>query len=57
MADAQIIPFPSVKVTCSDCEWAAFSSHGTYCIQFHDPIWNEDVAQECELFDPLDKEK
>jgi hypothetical protein len=55
--DAQIIPFPSVKPTCSDCEWAAFSSSGTYCIQFHEEIWNEDVAQECELFDPLTKEK
>lgn len=54
---AEIIPFPSrVSRTCSDCEWAAFGTYGTYCIQFHESILNEGVAEECELFDPITKE-
>lgn len=55
--DAEIIPFPVVrKRTCSDCEWAAFGSHGTYCTQLHEAIWNEEWAQDCDLFDPITKE-
>lgn len=53
MADAEIIPFPSIKKMCSDCEWAAFSAHGIYCIQLHEDIWNETWADECELFDSI----
>lgn len=56
MADAEIIPFPGSLKTCSDCEWAAFSSFGTYCIQLHEEIWNEEWAMECEMFDPITKE-
>lgn len=54
MADAEIIPFPGVvEKSCADCEWAAFSVHGTYCIQLHEDIWNESWANDCELFDPI----
>lgn len=50
--DAEIIPFPSLKL-CSECEWAAFSTHGTFCLQLREEIWDERWAMECELFDPL----
>ena len=56
MANAEIIPFPRVKKTCSDCEWAAFGALGTYCVQLHEEIWNEEWAEECEMFDPINKE-
>lgn len=52
MADATIIPFPVLK-SCNDCEWAAFSTHGTYCLQLHEAIWDERWANDCELFDPV----
>lgn len=50
---AEIIPFPRRLNTCSDCEWAAFSAHGTFCLQLHEDIWDERWAEECELFDPV----
>lgn len=50
---AKIIPFPHTLKSCSDCEWAAFGAHGTYCIQLHEEIWNENWADECEMFDPI----
>lgn len=56
--EAEVIPFPRRPVpvkSCSDCEWAAFSTYGTHCLQLREDIWNEDWAEDCELFDPISR--
>ena len=49
-----VIEFP-VKIKpplCSNCDHAALSSYGVYCMLFNENIDFETVAQECEEFDP-----
>jgi hypothetical protein len=51
---ANVIEFP-VKITpplCSNCDHAALSSYGVYCMLFNENIMSETVAAECEEFDP-----
>lgn len=41
------------KPVCSDCENAYFGSRGIFCAEFNEPIHFEDVAEDCEMFDPI----
>lgn len=51
---AEIIQFPGSVKTCAECEWAAFSTYGLYCIQLHEEIWNEEWANECEFYNNIE---
>ena len=52
---AEVIPLHPVQSQklCSDCEFCALSAQGVYCIELREVIWNEKVAEECELFEEM----
>ena len=41
---------------CIQCRHAATNSSGLYCTALHEEIWNETVAETCELFEAEDQE-
>lgn len=54
MAGAQIIRLPLKERLCTDCEYAALSTQGVFCMEFSEPIWDErGAAADCEMFDPI----
>lgn len=60
MADATIIPFPSVTPPvvepdvklCVDCRNAFLGIRGIYCGEFREEIYDERIAAECEGYEP-----
>lgn len=36
---------------CSNCEHGLLGSGGTYCRLFHEDIWNDRTAEDCEHFE------
>ena len=39
---------------CSNCVNSALSASGVWCMALDVEIWNEDVAETCDLFEPLE---
>jgi hypothetical protein len=49
-----IIFLPTVERRCDLCDHAAMSSRGVFCTLLGEDIWDEKIAEECELFEPGD---
>lgn len=52
MARDVVVDLPVKPRRCGDCENALFGPGGVYCRAYHEDIWNERIAEECELWEP-----
>jgi hypothetical protein len=59
--EAKIYQFPTPvtaepepeKLSCSDCQYAAFSTFGIFCLQLREDLIDESWASECEFYTPF----
>lgn len=51
LVDADVLPFPSTAMHCSDCENALVGLKGIYCMYWHEEV-QDTTATECQEYDP-----
>lgn len=49
--EARIYAFPVKVKNCGECEHAALSSSGVFCLEYREEIYDETVANECEAYE------
>lgn len=54
---ARIIDISVKRRHCGECEHAFLGSTGVWCPIYSEHIWDEYVAEDCEMFDPIEKKE
>ena len=52
---AEIVELPVQQRLCGECVHAALTPMGVHCMVFSEDIWDEKIAEECELFQRSDR--